>query len=85
MCCPTLGKACLLELSALMMRGNAVKQTTGHWGPMLLGAPLSVQAGPVAVLWDSGHLAEQIATAYPLKPCGTTAPVSLSEGDIGPP
>jgi len=38
-----------------------------------------------AVLWDSSHLAMPIATAYPLKPPGTAALVSLSEGNVGPP
>jgi len=37
------------------------------------------------VLWDSGRLAVLIATAYPLKPHGTAAPVSLSKGNVGPP
>jgi len=37
------------------------------------------------VLWDSGCLAGLIATTYPLKPHGTAAPVSLGEGDVGPP
>jgi len=45
------------------------------------GAP----AFRAAVLWDSGCLAVPIAAAYPLKPCGTTALVSLGEGDVGPP
>ena len=36
------------------------------------------------VLWDSGRLAGLIAAAYPLKPHGTAAPVSLSKGNIGP-
>ena len=29
--CPTLGKVCSLELSALMTQGNAVRQTTCCW------------------------------------------------------
>jgi len=29
---PTLGKACSLELSTLVTRGNAVKQTACRWG-----------------------------------------------------
>jgi len=37
------------------------------------------------VLWDSGCLAGLIATAYPLKPHGTAALVSLGEGNVGPP
>jgi len=41
---PTLGKACSLELSTLVTRGNAVKQTAGCWSLTLLGAPPSVQA-----------------------------------------
>jgi len=77
---PTLGKACSLELSTLMTQGNAVKQTTCCWSWQYMPP----QAFRAMVLWDSGRLAMLIATAYPLKPCGTAAPVSLSEGNVGP-
>jgi len=83
--CPTLGKACSLELSALMTRGNAVKQTTGrsaqhYWAPHRVS-----RHDPVVVLWDSDRLAGLIAAAYPLKPCETASLVNLGEGDFGPP
>ena len=68
-----------------MMRGNAIKQTTGrlaqrYWAPHRVS-----RHDPVVVLWDSGCLAGLIAATYPLKPHETTSLVSLGEGDIGPP
>ena len=59
---------------------------------MLLSRPLAVGAGNTGasafravVLWDSDCLAGLIAAAYPLKPCGTAALVSLGEGAFGLP
>ena len=79
------------------MLGNAVKQTTCCWGwqytsVLSCGLPCWTSQTcsmwlmfSAVVLWDSGRLARLIAAAYPLKPCRTTAPVSLGKGAFGPP
>jgi len=77
---PTLGKDCSLELSALMMQGNAIRQTTCCWSWQY-----RLPAFRAMVLWDSGCLVKPIVATYPLKPHGTTALVNLSEGTFHPP
>jgi len=67
--CPTLGKACSLELSTLVTRGNAVKQTSRRWGWQYRRVPRLQSRGTVGLQPPSYANSDHLPTKTPRDRC----------------